>query len=346
MTGAVAALRGLGSCAPSLPVQLALLVVQALFWRAVIPLLGRRVFRPLVDAHPRSRQWVELVQATLLKSYGIRLNFGQAYAAGVEFMGVLCQHAVGGLLCLPAVALGTGSGRAAWAALARHGALCEAGWELQDSVEKVRIALLGDEEVRARNPPLLLALAALHHLMSLSLVIPMNLYYEDNYWYFRLVGMLQGASAVASGAQLWGFFLDVRTRSGLWGMRVLTGISLAVTLHSRLVAYWFVIIQLLIEFRKTSRTFFTVGAIMSAIMGLLNILFIVEGAHKFWKFASVGVGETDTHAAKTSRRKAHLVHLPQGKRAWAKVRGAAILIAASHSSHHRCLAGGAKCVAR
>merc|ERR1719181_857416 len=105
-------------------------------------------------------------------------------------------------------------------ALARHGALCEAGWELQDAFTRAYEVLFGGEKGKLLNPTPVLVFWAFHHTMGLSMVIPMNLVYPDLAYYHELVFLLQFASFVAMMFQHYGYTLDVKTKSGLNMMKI------------------------------------------------------------------------------------------------------------------------------
>merc|ERR1712196_613017 len=120
--------------------------------------------------------------------------------------GILLQHIIGGLLCLP-VLVGWGSPALGYT-LGRWGALCEAGWELQDGLVRIVQVNCGGEKGKELNPVPLRILMTVHHVMGLSLVVPMNIYFSENYWYIYLVCLLQLAAAVAMLGQNYGFLLD------------------------------------------------------------------------------------------------------------------------------------------
>merc|ERR1712217_782637 len=92
-----------------------------------------------------------------------------------EEIGIISQHAIGGACCIPAL-LGWFSPEVR-SALACHGGLCEAGWELQDGLNRAYEVTFGGSEGKKKNTPALCLIMALHHVMGISMVIPMNIYF-------------------------------------------------------------------------------------------------------------------------------------------------------------------------
>merc|ERR1712232_434435 len=118
------------------------------------------------------------------------------------FQAIIVQHLLGGLLCLPSLVSSAG---AVFSSLACHGALCEAGWELQDIVTRVSQRLCQGEKGKRQNPGSLLAVLCVHHAMGLSMVIPMNLLYHDDKHYHEFVFLLQAAAFAAMMLQSYGY---------------------------------------------------------------------------------------------------------------------------------------------
>ena len=74
----------------------------------------------------------------------------EACVFACSFLAILIQHGVGGALCMPST-LGA-VGRGAWA-LACHGALCEAGWELQDLATRITQVICGHVDAGPMTDP-------------------------------------------------------------------------------------------------------------------------------------------------------------------------------------------------
>merc|ERR1712023_514681 len=121
--------------------------------------------------------------------------------------------------------------------MACHGALCEAGWELQDILSRISQRLFQGEKGRNENPLSLLAILFVHHAMGLSMVVPMNLLYHDNKYYHEFVFLLQAAAFAAMMLQSYGYTLDVKTRKGLSQMIVTIIMSSLLILYSRVLRF-------------------------------------------------------------------------------------------------------------
>merc|ERR1719384_102617 len=156
---------------------------------------------------------------------------------------IMTQHFVGGMMCAPAI-FGLGVPRASAFAMARHGALIELGWELQDTIDRLYERFctpLGTQT----QPNGMFFFLAMHHAMQWALVIPMNLYYSEVSGYHELVFMLEGAAGFAGGAICYGYTLDVTRRSELRQMVVLNALGFVVMVYTRFVHYWWSVFKCL-----------------------------------------------------------------------------------------------------
>lgn len=224
------------------------------------------------------RMWIKVIELETLDEY---------FEAGCVLVAIIFQHGVGAALCLPSV---LGFRGPLGCALARHGALCEAGWELSDSIERVLAITVGDRKRRALNPTQYVVAMLMHHSLCLSMVLPMNLMYPDNPHYHELVFLLQGASVFATGAQFYGFTLDVATASGLRQMRACTALTSILSIWSRVFRYWPIAFHCVTVLRAdgNSRVAAAAGAAF-LVMGLFNLAIIADSVKKFAKFAGMRV---------------------------------------------------------
>lgn len=74
--------------------------------------------------------------------------------------------------------------------------------------------LFGGEAGRAKNPAALMTIMCIHHAMGLCMVIPMNMYFNNNSHYHEFVFLLQFAAFFALGLSNYGYTLDITTVSG------------------------------------------------------------------------------------------------------------------------------------
>ena len=193
----------LKQCSPTWNTQITLLFVQAAFWYTFIAVFTSVVVKPYVKSRPWCQQWTELNRKTFKASFFVDFKTDEeAFNFAALFISILIQHGVGGLMCVPSI---TGWLPASVAApLARHGAMCELGWEVQDTFIRVCQILFGGAAGRAMNPTPLLVILAIHHCTAMGMVMPMNMYYGDSTLYHEMVFLLEGAAFVAMGLQNFG----------------------------------------------------------------------------------------------------------------------------------------------
>ena len=178
-------------------------------------------------------QWIGLQQKKFNQSYGIPCTRDEAFTLGCFLVSMIPQHFLGGALCIPSVYMWWSQGcgeqplpalssmssvqeaTAAAAAgavatcaspssaaffaevaapLARHGMLCELGWEVQDSLRRAAQVSCGGEAGRAQNPKALLLLLVLHHILGSVAVVPAILRYPNCAAIHEGVMLLEGAA--------------------------------------------------------------------------------------------------------------------------------------------------------
>ena len=187
-------LSALISCDAKLETQLTLAALQAVFWYVAIAIIAK-LGAFYVKKQPWCQQWTTLNRSTFKKAFFVDFKTDpEAFDFACLFLGIIVQHAVGGLLCAPAV-FGIGSTAVA-TTLACHGALCEVGWEIQgtpllaptwpwrhampngrlrraaDVVSRAYQVIFGGPAGKEKNPTPLLVILAIHHTMGLSMAIP------------------------------------------------------------------------------------------------------------------------------------------------------------------------------
>jgi len=280
--------QGLLFSEPDVASQLALLALWAGLWFALLGPLARRCVRPYVLSRPWKEQWAALARRYFKSALFVEFQTPEdALDFACLFVAIMFQHGLGGALCIPS-ALGLRS--RVVAAMACHGALCEAGWELQDSLARAFALAFGGAEGRSRNPPALLVVLALHHSMGLGMVLPMNASYGDSPQYHELVLLMQGAAFLAMAAQFYGWTLDVSTRSGLRQMRACAGFTMLLLVWTRVLRFAQLGRGLVLTFLADGNERFAyVGCLVLCTMGVVNLLFTVDAVAKFRKFASMSL---------------------------------------------------------
>lgn len=271
------------SCAGNLKTQLALLLLNAALWNAWITLSSAYFWVPFFSKQPWKERWVHFNKLTLKNGFQVDFDTDEeVFIFACMMFGVVFQHGVGGALCIPSV---LGFKGEVVSALACHGALCEAGWELQDSLVRAHQVAFEGEDGKKKNPPPLMAIMAIHHAMGLSMCIPMNIYLRDNAYYHEFVFLLQFAACVALATQNYGFTLDVNTEKGLVQMKICTTITFVVMAWSRIVRFLMVAYQLVLALHEVGPGLLGLGSFVCLLMGVLNVLFVGDAYGKFKKFS-------------------------------------------------------------
>jgi len=320
---------GLAFAEGTLETQLMLVLIWAFIWYFGIKSSAKYFFEPFVASKPWKDQWIDLNAKTFKTAFFIEFKTSkETFEFACLCVAIICQHAVGGALCLPSMLGGSG---AVISALACHGGLCEAGWELQDAIVRIYQILFGGKAGKAQNPTPLVVILGLHHAMGLGMVIPMNIVYRDNCHYHEFIFLLQGAAFVACMSQNYGYTLDIKTLSGLKQMKVCVTVTLLTMVYSRFLRYAFVGYKLISTFYADGRTMMLCGGgLVLGLMGLLNILFVMDAVGKFSKFIHLSYSDEDlqpkiarVHSSFHRHNTPHIMRTSQ--REWAIVRGAVLL---------------------
>lgn len=336
------------NCAPKLEIQLIELAIQGIFWFVFIQFMTTYVFIPMMSKSPVKKQWTLLNQKSFKESLMIEFDEEGAFNMACLFLGILCQHGVGGSLCIPSVFSLSFISASTATTLACHGALCEAGWEIQDTVTRIYQLLFTGEDGKKNNPIPLLVILFFHHFMGLMMVIPMNLVGRDNKYYHEGVFLLQFAALVAMGLQQYGYTLNIETTSGLIMMKINVTVCFIIMWYSRAIRYGYVVYRIVIFLRDISTLMYVGGICAAAAMSLVNVLFCLDVTKKFVKFIQVPVSlldekdpakrqrnikhvkrtTVDLYAALSSRRHPKSITLTKSRKEWAKVRGAVHMMGA------------------
>mmetsp|Transcript_22067 Transcript_22067/g.39569 ORF Transcript_22067/g.39569 Transcript_22067/m.39569 type:complete len:314 (+) Transcript_22067:64-1005(+) len=271
------------SCSPDLGSQVCLLILHAGFWWCFIRWSSKTVVAPYVETRPWKKEWLRLNQAFFKKAlFTVFPSDEDAFAFACLFQAILAQHLVGGLLCLPSI-LGRGL-----PSLACQGALCEAGWELQDIAVRAHQRIFQGVRGKNMNPLPLLGVIAVHHAMGQAMVIPMNILYADNPDYHEFVFLMQAAAFLAMMLQSYGYTLNVQTKEGLKKMQISIIVSWLTILYSRVVRFSVVGYRLARTFHSDGNwMMFYVGSSVLVLMGCFNVMMIVDATQKLIKFTAM-----------------------------------------------------------
>ena len=155
---------------------------------------------------------------------------------------MIFQHYFGSVLCWPAL-FGWCEPRLAQS-LVCLGALSELGWEWQDLTERIYRRFF-TKNGKIKEPNTIILLAALHHMIGL-LVIPMNLYYYDEYYYWQMVSLQQFAAAISYTLAEYTNVLDISTKSGLRKMQIANIFGFFFVLWARGIQFVWILVNLLL----------------------------------------------------------------------------------------------------
>ena len=279
--------------APTWEAQVTLALLHAVLWAVVVNVALPPFIRGTIRRLVRKRQYLALNRETFRKVLGWDMGDDEEHVLRevALMLAVVVQHGFGGLLCAPSV-LGLGE----WlpprcaGALARHGGLCEVGWEIGDSMLRAHQMARGGAGGRARNPPGLLLMLLLHHSAAQCLVLPLNVHYGDNVHYHEGVLLLQLAAFVALLCQQYGFTLDVTVRLGLRRMRLAIALSFAALVWSRVLRYGYVWYALLSTF-YADESWGVLGLACTplGLMSLFNVAMVRDATEKLLKFSRMHI---------------------------------------------------------
>eukprot|EP00008_Paramoeba_atlantica_P007113 CAMPEP_0201492956 /NCGR_PEP_ID=MMETSP0151_2-20130828/35497_1 /ASSEMBLY_ACC=CAM_ASM_000257 /TAXON_ID=200890 /ORGANISM="Paramoeba atlantica, Strain 621/1 / CCAP 1560/9" /LENGTH=288 /DNA_ID=CAMNT_0047880061 /DNA_START=210 /DNA_END=1073 /DNA_ORIENTATION=- len=239
----------------------------------------------VLNQHPKKEQWITLNQDMFKKSFMVTLERDAAREFACLFAAILFQHMIGGMLCLPSYFGWSAFPPGCALALALNGALCELGWELEDSVYRI-YQVLFTENGKKMNPPSLFIVLGAHHCLTMTLAIPMNLsQYRTDPAFHELVMLFQLAAAIALLMQQVGFFLDITKPKGLISMCVIVSVVWGTVIYSRFYRAIPLFYHFLVTFHEDGEQKFFIGAcIAGGLMMIFNCLILLDSTAKLVKF--------------------------------------------------------------
>lgn len=275
-----------------LKAQFFYLACHFLFYGAfIVPVAS--VFYSCLKKHKNFDQYEVLNKHMIATQFQATVNLQAAGWVGAQLLSICgIQHAIGTLLCLPAVCniygytglanfLGISPAFAIF--LAKQGAMCEAGWELSDVVFRCY-----SKWVQGRhdlNPKSLMIFAFVHHTMGLSMVVPMCAFDGGNPYFHEVVFLLQGAAAVGITAQQFGFLLDIRNAGELFTMKIYIVTTLFCMVWCRGIRYVSILYSIVMYYSAFEMYTMLIAAVLAAlVMGFVNALFVVDSISKASKY--------------------------------------------------------------
>jgi len=272
--------------APRFDAQLILWFVHTIIWFVIMNVVAYPItlkFIKNLDEGAKGKL-LKLTRTGLEKMGMDNKEDDEIFAMSADNLSVLVQHSVGGLLCLPS-ALGMAPSSIVHA-LARHGALCELGWETESSLIILYHIIFGGEAGRKKYPPFLTIFGlCLHHCLSLCLVIPFNIYYPDSVEVHEFICSMQLAAAVAMAMQFYGYLKDVSTYKELQKMRISIVVSFVIMLWTRVVRYLWLVWLIGVRVWDDGNMFLVKLMFFPMVtFTLFNIAIMLDCAHKLSKF--------------------------------------------------------------
>jgi hypothetical protein len=348
---AMISLTSLLMCEGGLTVQLVCWAVWCvLIYYVMMGWFVKYVTTPLLSSmgdKPKA-QFGKLMRKLCNEAYGMGFtDDSQGFIFGCTMFAVLAQHLISAVLCsfstfgpagyalIPALP----GGQAVAAALARHGALCEAGWEMQDVVTNILPRIISTGAVNGTDRIMLI-----HHTLGLTMALPMNLFYGDNVTYHSLVFAIQFAACFGLAPQFYGFTCDQATYVGMLQCKVCGILQWTSMVYGRLFVFVTNSYALLRTCYADGRMpLFGLACFGLTMMALMNLLMLTDASIKLVKLLPKDYKQkADCEKAVTESLSSHgLVSgqaLSAGEKGWAKLRGtfkaAYLMKKASGSDEH------------
>lgn len=263
-------------------VQLALVIVYTAFWQFMLVGFLPKYIRAWLEGNPKVEHLIATWSAGMRKVMPIELPKDREFVLDiiVNFNGVYLQHGFGLSLCV----LGVFFSPEVCATLVCHAALSEVGWELQDTLMRIKALLFDGEVGRRRNPPILLTMYAFHHTCAFFLVVPLNMYYRNDKFYHEALVLLQFAALSCGVCQQYGYTKDCAVPRERLQMRISVVVSLVSMVWTRLMRGTYLWYKLLDTLQNDGHVVFWRVAFVPIVgLTLFNMMIIIDCWNKFAK---------------------------------------------------------------
>ena len=196
------------------------------------------------------------------------------------------QHAIGGLLAVPAVFVLGGFSASGRSSLACLGILVEMGWEIQDLFVIFYNRVFRGEEGAKAYPNELVIILLVHHSLTCIMGVPVILSYRDLPEVHRLIFDLQGAGAFVIAVTSITKFLDVTKKNDLRMFVFMNSLLALVVAWTRLFDWFFISYKLLTRFFADEKwVFLVVGGFVLLAFSCFNlVLMVIPTYQRFVKF--------------------------------------------------------------
>jgi hypothetical protein len=282
----------------SVSVQATIALGFALVWWAFF-----MTFKPMIGAWCAKQKWwgsCAKLMEKMFNNYGIFKEMypsEEAWQFGLcdMYANIICiiaQHALGGLLCIPAV---FGLAPASWnvVALARLGGLCEVGWEIYDLGMNWWVGV----------PDTLMMVMVIHHACAQLMVVPSNLLLENSANYFAQVLNLQGAAVAACTIDAYVKTLDFSKKSDVKTAFYGSALAAFILGFTRGVIFPVLGFKIFLDIYAEGQTFLFFCACGSTItMSFFNYLMIQDAFSRCKKFYELAYGSTVAPATEEAEK--------------------------------------------
>ena len=132
----------------------------------------------------------------------------------------------------------------------------------------------------------------LHHLSGLC-IIPMNLHYYNEYYYWEMIALLQFVAGGAHALSEYIYLLDVKTKTGLRKMQIVNTLGFFFVLWARGIQFLWVLINLFLITLKDLSMLQLCGSIVIIICFSAFNLFacIIPFYKRMIKFNRMSIGK-------------------------------------------------------
>jgi len=136
-------------------------------------------------------------------------------------------------------------------------------------------------------PKSMLIMKMMHHCLSCTLVLPMNLYVHNEPLYSEFIVLMSGAAGFAMFLGCYGDACDVDTKEGQWHMRISSNIGGIVLVFCRGLYYPTLVYRTLAMFwRGNNMKFFWGSLPIFLIFEMLNLAYCMGAIARMKKFNS------------------------------------------------------------
>ena len=273
---------------------LSAIIAMATFWFIIFSLLSI-ILKPVVENNQfidaAGRRDYENHGKEMAESLGMPVTSDEhveRYKDSFAWIwGIVLQHFVGGMLCLPSVLqlefVGDEKFRTGLACL---GVISEIGWEIEDILTLIYKRYFTPNG-KSTVPGALLILMCTHHTLGTGLGLPMILAYRDMKAFHGIVLNLQLGASISIGVGEYTKLLDISKQRQLRQFQNLTAFALVTSVLTRAIHWPFAAYQVLsVWYQERSWVLFAVGSVVTLLFTMFSFVAIIQPYYnRFVKFS-------------------------------------------------------------